>query len=122
MGSNVVLLPCLGRIKFLNLVRHGSSATFGRGLTQPIGTLETTWLESCILQDNLDVSINQADLAQSDKVSGQKSVRFIKICASENDFFISGRFSPHPTTTEDKIGRQIITCKLAHGIEPICRV
>ena len=27
-----LLLPCLSRIKFLNLVRHGSSATFGTGL------------------------------------------------------------------------------------------
>ena len=33
MVSNVVLLPCLTRIKFLNLVRHGSNATFGTGLT-----------------------------------------------------------------------------------------
>ena len=32
MISNVVLLPCLSQIKFLNLVRHGSSATFGTGL------------------------------------------------------------------------------------------
>ena len=100
MVSNVVLLPCLGRIKFLNLVRHGSSATFGTGLTQPIGTLETTWLESCILQDNLDVSINQADLAQSDKVSGQKSVRFKKISASETDFLYQADF--HPTLRQQK--------------------
>ena len=32
MVSNIVLLPCLNRIKFLNFVRHGSSATFGAGL------------------------------------------------------------------------------------------
>ena len=30
--TTAVLLPCLSRIKFLNLVRHGSSATFGTGL------------------------------------------------------------------------------------------
>ena len=32
MVSNVVLLLCLSRIKFLNLVQHGSSTTFGTGL------------------------------------------------------------------------------------------
>ena len=61
---------------------------------------------------NLHAPINRK------RVSGRKSAGFTKIYDFATDFFESGRFSARAILTGKEIGRQIITCKLAHAIEP----
>ena len=50
-----------------------------------------------------------------------KLAGFIKICDSATDVFDQADFHPTLDEQEKKIGRQIVTCKLAHVIEPTNR-